>query len=292
MHVDGQVKQAQFEQVADEAPSSAPLGRFYVDTENSGFAPKIKGNNRWNKFLTDEIQYAVKTADYTFSPYDEIVFFNASGGHKVATLPPAGDVPGKIYRIIKTDTDFTKKVTVTPDDPGETINGATTFILKTKNDCIEIMSDGSVWRLISHSYDQSWVAYTPLADWISNVTITGFWRRVGDSVEIDVNVACSGAPTSATLNVYLPAGIQVDTAKITSTAAGYHLFNSQVLISDAGAEKYSGMAAYASVDALQINVDDGDKTISPVTQANPITFANTDAVRIKASGIPVADWAA
>jgi hypothetical protein len=64
-----------------------------------------------------------------------------------------------------------------------------------------------------------WISFAPTGSWVTNTTYTGRYRRVGDSVECMVNVALSGAPTSAALTINLPSGLSIDTAKLVSTTS-------------------------------------------------------------------------
>jgi len=287
MKLDGQLEHAQLELLESAAPSAAPLGRIYADITSSAFIPKVKDQQRWGMFLTDNTKHAAKTANYTLAIHDEVIMASGSGGSFTLTLPPASDAVGKIYTLLRTDNTIANDVTVSPDDPAETIDGATSFILKTKSDCIRILSNGTLWIMLAHTYDESWFSWTPNGSWLTNVTYTGRWRRKGDSVDFDVNVALTGAPTAASLYVAFPSGFQADTAKLTSTADGYAPYLSSVLISDAGAERYIGYAVYSDTDGFLVLKDDGDGTMSAVNATAPITFANTDAVRVRISGVPI-----
>lgn len=63
-----------------------------------------------------------------------------------------------------------------------------------------------------------WVAFTPTLN--SNTSVssnTAFYRRVGDSVEVEGQITYSGAGDASTLTVSLPTGFSIDTAKITSS---------------------------------------------------------------------------
>ncbi len=135
-----------------------------------------------------------------------------------------------------------------------------------------------------------WVAYTPTGAWSSNTTYTGFWRRVGDTLDLDLKVAVTGAPTSASLTVNLPSGLVIDTAKITDVNAAIAAWTSTVNIRDAGTDNFEGTVRYNSTTSIAILKDDGDGTVSAVTQAAPMTFANGDFVSIKVSGIAVSGW--
>ncbi len=63
-----------------------------------------------------------------------------------------------------------------------------------------------------------WNSFTPTSTWVSNVTHTGQWRRVGDSMEVRANLAVTGTPTNTTLDINLPSGYSIDTAKVSGFA--------------------------------------------------------------------------
>jgi hypothetical protein len=58
-----------------------------------------------------------------------------------------------------------------------------------------------------------WTSFTPTGNMTTNVTYTGFWRRVGDSMHIRARLAFSGATDATILSVNLPSGYTVDSAK-------------------------------------------------------------------------------
>lgn len=123
-----------------------------------------------------------------------------------------------------------------------------------------------------------WVSWTPTGSWSTNTTYTGYWRRNGGDVEVQFKVATSGAPTSANLTVNLPSGLVMDTSKIVETAE-----NSLGWLRgrDEGTGSWSGWLKYnntTSVTCNYITVSSANDNIAlgVVTQAAPMTFANTD----------------
>jgi hypothetical protein len=60
-----------------------------------------------------------------------------------------------------------------------------------------------------------WQAYTPTWQFAPVSLSTGFWRRVGDSMEVVVRAILSGAATG-TISVNIPTGYAIDQSKITS----------------------------------------------------------------------------
>ena len=135
-----------------------------------------------------------------------------------------------------------------------------------------------------------WSSFTPTGSWSANTTYTGRQRRVGDSLEMDIQITLSGAPTAAALTVNMPAGLTIDVAKL---AAPSNLLQRIGLVSlrDAGTDTFSGFALLESnYTSFSIMRDDGDGTVSAVTQAAPYTFANTDYIQIKIALIPIVGW--
>jgi len=65
----------------------------------------------------------------------------------------------------------------------------------------------------------AWTAYTPTLSDATNVNLkSGFWRRIGDSMELRVGVEWNGAGSGLTFTVALPAGVAIDTAKLPTNA--------------------------------------------------------------------------
>lgn len=138
-----------------------------------------------------------------------------------------------------------------------------------------------------------WQSYTPTGSWSSNTTYTGRWRRVGDSAQVEVQIATTGAPTSAALTVNLPSGLVIDTAKMssgTNTTAGLPLSGGWIL--DTGTAFWAAYVDYSSTTAVAVHSSNSqtDTRISGgVTQAAPMTWANGDRARIWFQ-VPISGW--
>jgi len=138
-----------------------------------------------------------------------------------------------------------------------------------------------------------WVSYTPTGSWVTNTTYTGMWRRVGDTMEIDLKIATSGAPTAANLTVNLPSGYSIDTAKLTQSN-NYKIFGVGTINDNDSADLFCA-AGYNSTTSIAImTYDDGATglTIGNVSATNPITFAASDYITVKLEGIPISGWSA
>ena len=137
-----------------------------------------------------------------------------------------------------------------------------------------------------------WTAYTPTGSWTTNTTYAGYWRRVGDSIEVRADIATSGAPTSSVLRVNLPSGITIDTAKIPGVLSQFTVVGTGGL-SDSSTTAHKLYAAYYSTTSVEIRFQSAatstNAQTTQVTQANPITFGAGDSVNIQFK-VPVVGW--
>jgi hypothetical protein len=137
-----------------------------------------------------------------------------------------------------------------------------------------------------------WTAFTPTGSWSTNTTYSGFWRRVGDSMEVTVLVSVSGAPTAASLTVNLPTGYTIDTAKLAGGADTNNRALGKASILDSGTAIFVGFIGYSSTSAVSVqNVDDAASGVAmgAVSNTNPMTFASGDAVFIEYK-VPISGW--
>lgn len=111
--------------------------------------------------VTDFAVTSVKTANYTAN-YGELVLVDPSGGAFTVTLPTASGNSGKRI-VVKVDSATTTwHLAATVDgNASETIDGATTFPLYTPGEELEIVSDGTNWRINNHFCNTTWQSETP-----------------------------------------------------------------------------------------------------------------------------------
>jgi hypothetical protein len=233
-----------------------------------------------------------KTANYTATLADEVILCDASGGSFTITLPAAASSNKKTLLIKRTDQTLANAVTI-DGNASETIDGATTRALATKYESLVIVCDGSNWHVLHHHIDENWNSFTPTGSWSANTTYTGFWRRDGDSIYLQYHLALSGAPTSASLTLNLPSGLTIDTNKLTSVATNQALpgnGNAQ----DEGVAQFPIYPHYSSTTAISVTCYNHAGTTytvgNSVTQAVPVTFGNTDTVKLKVGPLPITGW--
>ena len=136
-----------------------------------------------------------------------------------------------------------------------------------------------------------WTAYTPTGSWVTNTTYAGYWRRVGDSIEVRARVSTSGAPTAASLTVSIPSGLSIDTTKAINTTATLGSLGIAT-INDSGLSTYTGVVQYQSTTSVSVLVNNAAGTYTveaDVTATVPFSFGASDKVDIFFS-VPILGW--
>lgn len=131
-----------------------------------------------------------------------------------------------------------------------------------------------------------WRSYTPTGSWIANTTYTGFWRRVGEDMEVKVELAITGAPTAANLTINLPVGYRIDAKKL--PAAGTRNTFGTVAIDDNGARAWIGIVSFNDSDKVIImhaDISNG----SVVSDTSPFVWAAGDSLGCFFN-VPIEGW--
>ena len=136
-----------------------------------------------------------------------------------------------------------------------------------------------------------WVSYTPTGSWSTNTTYTGRWRRIGDTAEIQVRLALSGAPTAATLTVNLPSGFVIDTSKLAGGTTQVELPNSDGSMRDDASYNGFSKAFYDSTTTVGIRSSStaSAHTLVLVNATTPITWAANDSIDVTFR-VPIVGW--
>lgn len=198
------------------AVSRLAIGSAGQVLKSSGTAPA------WQS-VGSSLSISVKTSNYTLTSTDDDVVCNASGGSFTLTLPDAAANAGKVYKIYRKDATFANTLTVAragSDTLSFNNTTATSYILYTVNEYIEIQSDGtSTWYVLDHQTITPWTSYTPTigAGWGSTSNSNFHWKRSGDSILIK-GFFTSGTLAASSSTITLPAGVTVSATKF--TAAG------------------------------------------------------------------------
>jgi hypothetical protein len=137
-----------------------------------------------------------------------------------------------------------------------------------------------------------WTAFTPTSTWSTNVTHTGMYRRIGDSAEIEIKIAASGATTSAALSLNMPTGLVIDQAKVIAQGVdsllGLGIFNDASVGQVQLAVRYNSTTV---MDVVFLSVTSGTATdnYSGFSNTSPATIANGDSVHLTIK-VPILGW--
>ncbi len=132
-----------------------------------------------------------------------------------------------------------------------------------------------------------WVEWTPTGTW-SNTTYTGFYRRVGDSIEVQINLELTGTP-SGTLEVdMMPTEFSWDTSKYARAPSGEAdvLFNA--VLQDTGTAQYEAIGVTYTGNTTRVRVRNNT---TRVTNSAPFSWVSGDTLTLTSSNpIPVTGW--
>lgn len=138
-----------------------------------------------------------------------------------------------------------------------------------------------------------WIALTTITgDWVANTTYTGTYRQVNDTMEAQLTIELSGAPTATTLSIDIPNGESVDETKLPSTVALYQVGTFIIWDDNVSEVRGTGQVLYnRSTNDLDLYIV---TTVAPsissqVSNTIPITFANNDYLSIEFS-VPITGW--
>ena len=136
----------------------------------------------------------------------------------------------------------------------------------------------------------NWVAFTPTGTWTGNTTYTGFWRRIGDTMEVVCSVKTTGAPTPDTgLLVQLPNNLTIDTTKLANNTP-VNVFPLGVCSIYNAARIIGGVVTVGSSQKVQPQFLEIDAVANAISASQPVVFANAYNVNLKFA-VPILEWA-
>lgn len=112
--------------------------------DDQGGTPVTKKITVANLFK-DIIDPTPKTTNYVVTSSDKTILGDATTGDITFSLPAITGTQGTTYTFIKTDSTANK--VIIDADGAETINGNADYPLINNNEAVQIVSDGTLWRV-------------------------------------------------------------------------------------------------------------------------------------------------
>lgn len=227
-----------------------------------------------------------KTGNYTLvSSTDDIVYCDATSAAFTITFPSASLNNNKIFIVKKTDSSF-NAVTLSG-------TGMTTNYLMTVGEAVAFQSNGTSWIQLWRKTDTDWISFTPTGSWNTNVTYSGYWRRCGDSIEVQYQLSATGQPNVGNLTINIPnsSGWTINTSKLINGTEVKNL--GQITIVDLGTSAYHGILAYNNttsfVPILSIT-STSYMTGTAFDRSVPMAWASGDVFYCKTTSIPITNF--
>ena len=228
-----------------------------------------------------------KTSSYTALVTDDVIL--CSGSSFTVTLPPVSTAY-RTLTIKKTDSG-SGVFTVDPDS-AETVGGNATTALRTIGETVVLVPTSSGWNIVSRITTTNWISYTPtLSTWASNITVTGFWRRIGDSIQVQILIAVTGA-TSGNLTAFtLPNSWTAASAKMIAPSTGFY-WGHLATLRDNGSATYTGFTyPIAGSNFVGLQYLDAAAQGGGISASAPFTWANGDTIAAFVE-LPITDFEA
>lgn len=188
-------------------------------------------------FFENDAALTSASSPYTVLTTDSVMWANAVGGAITVTLPTPVGIEGRQYHVKKTDASANL---VTVGTAAATLDGATTVVLANPQDTVRVMSDGTIWRVLSLTVKAA--TFTTLSTPLNptgTVDTTGkmmglagaITPRVSGTVRVTMNGMLSNTATNgAKVQIRLGTGTApTNGAALTGTVYGGQQSNSSIV---------------------------------------------------------------
>lgn len=135
------------------------------------------------------------------------------------------------------------------------------------------------------SYTPTWTA-SSVNPSLGNGILSGFWRRVGDTMNVQINWN-PGSTTTFGTGVYyftIPSGYTIDTAKIGTSTARASLGNAELY--DLSGNIYQANVTYFSTTQVALWPESSGNQVG---NATPVTWVNNDNIYMEFN-VPISGW--
>jgi hypothetical protein len=155
---------------------------------------------------------------------------------------------------------------------------------------------GEADNVATGSFASDYQSYTPGTNVTTNTTTSGKWRRVGDSLELEIGIDWSGAPSAfSQMQLDIPTGLTIDSNKILSTTSQKEpLCVGSIFDPAGGTTRYIVEGTYLDADSIRLRYAATTGSIvyqnADISNTTPFSIGNGSYVRLKCGGIPITGW--
>lgn len=133
-----------------------------------------------------------------------------------------------------------------------------------------------------------WQSFTPTGSWTSNVTYSGFKRRVGSSLECVVKAIATGTPSPGVgFRITIPDSLTINTSALIAEATDQPLGDAVIL--DSGSGRFNAYVRYSS-SSPTTTVELYTSSDTLVSTTSPMTWTTNDKIIMRFT-VPIAEWA-
>ncbi len=239
------------------------------------------------------VQRSASSTDSINATTDQYLFYDPSGGTFTATLPTAASVAGKVYVLKKTDT--TNTIVTIATTSSQTIDGAVGTTLNTQGETLEVVSDGSNWKVLRRyipAISKNFGTFGVVGG--GTLSDQNYWyTRLGDRMFVQ-GMCTLGTVSATTCYLDLPTGLAIDSAKassVTSTqmVGRYHrLQTTNATIYD-GTNAAGGACFYDGSDTAKVFLatNIASKVFTKVNASS--IFGSTEKMTFEFN-VPISGW--
>lgn len=286
------------------ADSAQTLGVKWAAPPTSSFTPSsvdtltnktIVATNNTISALADinnTLTFQSYVGSSTLDPGISFHQCDCNGATRAYTIDALDEVAGRVIRVQKIDNSFFRAEIVS--GTGKQFDGKGSCRLSTQYESVELIYNGSMWKVNSRKIPNYSFSYTPVVSWTSNVTPDASCLRSGTEliIKFDLQVTGTPGPSATVLTANLPSGLAIDTSQVVAYEDGGTLLG-YAIYKDAGTGYRPGwVAAGASSTELKFLYQDLSTTLQ-VTVAStgnqPFIWANGDRVQAYIR-VPISGW--
>jgi hypothetical protein len=173
--------------------------------------------------------YTSKTADYTLTSSDDVIDYTALAANRVATLPTAVGISGKILTISRS-VNSTNTLTIATTS-SQTIGGRASsgIVLRRQWDFVRVQSDGANWQILGKK-EWEWISAESAARNMSTIGGGNYGAMSAGSVAVSygfwrITAFFSGTTgTGSGINMYSETGVYgangADNSSVPTAASG------------------------------------------------------------------------